>query len=150
VTVGGRLFPGHHHRARFDVREAAGDVRVAFASADGTAAVRAHVRTVAEWRPTTLFADLVQASDFFRRGAVGYSATRSGRCLDRLELRTSQWRVEPVEVCDAYSTFFADPKRFPPGSATLDGALLMRDVPVTWNPLPQLPVANDLAATIAG
>lgn len=150
VTIGGRLFPGHHHRARFDVRETAEDVRVAFTSADGTAAVRAHVRPVHDWTPSTLFADLDQASDFFRRGAVGYSVTRNGPCLDGLELRTSEWRVEPAEIRSAYSTYFDDTTRFPVGSATLDCALLMRDVPVTWHPLPRLPIAEDTAATIAG
>jgi Uncharacterized conserved protein (COG2071) len=150
VTIGGRLFPGHHHRARFAVGETADDVRVAFTSADGTVAVRALVRLVRDWTPTTLFADLDQASDFFRQGAVGYSATRNGHCLDGLELRTGEWRVEPVEIRSAYSTYFDDTTRFPAGSATLDCALLMRNVPVTWNPLPRLPIANDLAVKIAG
>jgi hypothetical protein len=108
---------------------------VAFASADHTAVVRAHARTTREWRATALFADLDEASDFFRRGAAGYSATSDGRCLDGLELQTSAWLVEPVEILTAHSTFFDDTTRFPVGSATLDCALLMRNVPVTWNPL---------------
>jgi hypothetical protein len=30
--------------------------------------------------------------------------------------------------------------QFPAGTATLDSALLMRDVPVTWHALPDMPV----------
>jgi hypothetical protein len=142
VVIGGRLFPGQHHRARFDVHESARDVRVAFSSADRTAAVRAHARTTRGWTATPLFTNLDEASGFFQRGATGYSATSDGRHLDGLELRTSAWQVEPVEIRTAHSTFFDDPTRFPPGSATLDCALLMRNVPVTWNPLPPMPVGG--------
>lgn len=141
VAVGGRLFPGEHHRARFDVRETAQDLRVAFASADGTVAVRTHVRPTREWTATTLFATLDQASDFFRQDDRGYSATSDERCLDGLELQTSAWQVEPAEILDAYSTFFDDTTCFPAGSAALDCALLMRNVPVTWNPLPPMRTA---------
>jgi len=37
VLAGGRLFPGEHHRASFDVRETDRDLHVSFASADGMA-----------------------------------------------------------------------------------------------------------------
>jgi hypothetical protein len=121
---------------------------VGFTSADHTASARVHVRTVDRWSGSRLFASLDEASTFFRRGAIGYSATSDGRCLDGLELRSSAWRVEPVEVLAAESTFFADPKLFPAGSVTLDNALLMRNVPVTWEPLPAirvLPAAGEPA-----
>jgi hypothetical protein len=149
VVIGGRLFPGQHHRARFEVRETADDLQVAFASADRTAAVRAHARTTDEWTATPLFANLDEASDFFRQGATGYSATGDGRRLDGLELKTNAWQVQPVEILAAHSTFFDDPTRFPPGSATLDCALLMRNVPVTWNPLPPMRTGVDRHAVRA-
>jgi hypothetical protein len=40
VIAGGRLFPGEHHRAAFDVHETARDLHVAFDSVDGTAVHR--------------------------------------------------------------------------------------------------------------
>ena len=135
VVIGGRLFPGQHHGARFEVHEMAHELRVGFASVDHAVAVRAHVVPSPDWTASALFATLDDASDFFRRGRAGYSATSSGRWLDGLELQTSAWQVAPVEVRTVQSTFFEDTTRFPPGSATLDCALLMRDVPVTWNPL---------------
>jgi hypothetical protein len=145
TMVGGRLFPGEHHRARFDVRETASDLRVAFAADDSTARVDAHVRTARELPASELFADLGEASEFFRQGCDGYSPTGDGRRLDGLRLRADRWTVEPVEVIAARSSFFDDRTRFPAGTAALDGALLMRDVPVVWNPLPPMRVSRPLA-----
>ncbi|WP_328387430.1 DUF2071 domain-containing protein [Nocardia sp. NBC_00416] len=145
VLAGGRLFPGEHSAARFDVRESAADLHVAYASHDETTRVSVDVRTAERFQGSELFADLAQASDFFRRGSAGFSATRGGRRLDGLELRTDSWHVEPVEVRSVRSTVFDDRDRFPPGSAVLDCALLMREVPVAWHPLP--PMRVDAGAT---
>jgi hypothetical protein len=140
VLAGGRVFPGVHHRARFDVRETAEDLHVAFTGQGESASV--DVRTTPTFGGSALFADLEQASEFFRRDSVGYSATRDAEKLDGLELRTNAWRVEPVEVRSVTSSFFDDRDRFPKGSAVLDCALLMRDVPVTWRPLGPLRVGE--------
>jgi hypothetical protein len=137
VLAGGRLFPGEHHRASFDVSETARDLHVAFASADGTAHVSMDIRVAQRLEGSELFAGLQEASDFFRRGAAGLSATRDSTRrgaggYDGLDLRADRWAVEPAEVRAASSSFFDDARLFPPGSATLDCALLMRDIPATW------------------
>ncbi len=43
VLVGGRLFPGEHHRADFHVSESAEEIRVAFTARDGSADVNVAV-----------------------------------------------------------------------------------------------------------
>jgi hypothetical protein len=141
VLAGGRLFPGEHHRASFDVHETACNQHVAFASTDGTAHVSVDVRVTQQLQGSLLFADLRDASDFFRAGSAGFSATRDSGRLDGLELRADRWVVEPAEVISVCSSFFDDARLFPPGSATIDCALLMREIPVTWNviqPLQQM------------
>lgn len=148
VLAGGRLFPGEHSLARFDVRETAQDLHVAFTSQDKTVSVSVDVRTAERFQGSELFADLAQASDFFRHGSAGFSATRGGQCLDGLELQTNAWQVEPVDIQSVRSTVFDDRDRFPPGTAVLDCALLMRQVPATWRPLPPLRV--DAGSTPAG
>lgn len=148
VLAGGRLFPGEHSLARFDVRETTQDLHVAFASHDEALSVSVDVRTAERFQGSELFADLAQASDFFRHGSAGFSATRGGQYLDGLELQTSSWHVEPVEVCSVRSTVFDDRDRFPPGTAVLDCALLMRQVPVSWHPLP--PLRIDAGSVPAG
>lgn len=147
VLVGGRLFPGEHNWARFDVHETPDDLRVAFTSKDDTTKVSVDVHVVEGFSGSELFADLDQASEFFRHGSVGFSATRDERRLDGLALHTDAWRVVPAEVNSVRSTFFEDRDRFPAGSAVLDNALLMRDVPVTWRPLPSLDPDSGLVTT---
>ncbi|MFG1796350.1 DUF2071 domain-containing protein [Nocardia sp. NPDC049149] len=140
VLAGGRVFPGEHHRATFTVRETTTDLHVAFTSRDDTLSVRVDVRTAAQFHGSTLFASLEQASDFFRHGSTGFSATHTENHLEGLELDTDAWHVEPLDIRDVHSTFFEDQAQFPPGSAELDCALLMRNVPATWNAVapPQL------------
>lgn len=147
VVAGGRLFPGMHHRAIFDVHETANDFQVSLASRDGATGVSVDVGLAEQLRESVLFADLAEASEFFRRGSVGFSTTRDGGRLDGVELATGSWRVEPLEIRDVQSTFFDDRDRFPEGSATLDCALLMRDVPVTWSPVPPMRVGEPLAVS---
>ena len=134
-VIGGRLFPGEYQRARFRSRDTGRELHVSFKSTDGSVAVAVAVEPACGLGPSRLFAGVDQASEFFRNGSVGYSASQGCEHLDGMELRTNAWRVEPVRVQTARSSYFEDPSSFPPGSATLDCALLMRDVPVTWHAL---------------
>lgn len=135
AMIGGRAFPGEYHRARFRVEEAPDRLRVAFDSTDGAASVDVSVETADDLGQSVLFADVDQASAFFQHGSVGYSASCRCDALDGMELRTDAWHVEPVRVISSRSSFFDDPASFPTGSATLDCALLMRNVPVRWHAL---------------
>ncbi|MFI9365566.1 DUF2071 domain-containing protein [Kitasatospora sp. NPDC053057] len=137
--AGGRIFPGEHGRADFEAHETPGQISVALATRDGDTRVDVTVELSDELRGSELFADLTDASRFFRAGAKGFSATSAGPHLDGMELRTNVWHVEAGRVRSAASSFFDDPDRFPPGSATLDCALVMRDVPARWRPLPAMP-----------
>ena len=133
VAAGGRVFPGRLRRAAFDVRETAEDFEVAFAARDGATRVRVDAHLAGRLTGSALFAGLGEASKFFRDGSVGFSPGRDGLRLDGVELHAGSWRVEPLEIRRVTSSFFDDSERFPRGSATLDCALLMRDLPVTWH-----------------
>ncbi|MEU7036026.1 DUF2071 domain-containing protein [Streptomyces sp. NPDC046237] len=134
--AGGRLFPGEHGHADFEVSESADAVRVAFATRDGETRVDVAAEIADSLEGSGLFADLDEASVFFRGGAKGWSATRTGLRLDGMELDTDAWHIEPGRITSARSSFFEDPERFPPGTAELDSVLVMRQVPVRWLPLP--------------
>lgn len=140
VIVGGRLFPGEHHRADFDVSESSDQIHVGFAARDGSAEVSVKVSISDNLEGSELFADVADASAFFERGSVGYSGTHDPTRFDGLALQTNAWRVDPAEVLEAHSSFFADTSAFPAGSAQLDCALVMRQIPVTWEALPSLRV----------
>jgi len=138
VAVGGRLYPGVHHLASFDVAESRSELRVGFAARDGSAAVKVAVRVEERLVGSALFADTAAASAFFEGGALGFSATRDPDRFDGLALETNAWQVEPASVVEARSSFFDDASRFPAGSAEIDCALVMRRVPVTWRALESL------------
>jgi Uncharacterized conserved protein (COG2071) len=132
VAAGGRLLPGVRHRAEFDVAEQADRLRVAYATDDGSTAVDVEVRLARSLDGSVLFGDTGQASDFFRQGALGYSAGRSPDAFEGLELTTDRWRVDPCVVDRAASSFYDDREVFPAGSIELDSALVMRKIPSRW------------------
>jgi hypothetical protein len=142
VLVGGRLYPGVHRHARFDVRESAEELAVSFTSDDGAANVDVRVAVSESLSGSALFADLAEASAFFRLGSIGYSASRKATRYDGLELVTEAWSIGAAAVLHAESSFFEDLATFPTGTAVLDSALLMRRVPARWIAQPQLQAAT--------
>jgi hypothetical protein len=138
IALGGRFYPGEHHRARFHVSETEESIHVAFSAVDGSTDVDVAVRLTQQLAGSALFASVDQASAFFEAGSVGYSATRVDSQFDGLQLQTSAWKVEPAAVTHAHSSFFENRLAFPPGTAQLDSALVMRKVPVDWLPLGRL------------
>jgi hypothetical protein len=133
VAAGGRLFPGLHRHARFDVHEGGGRYHVSLRSDDGQTSVDVEARVAPALARGSVFGSLDEASPFFARGSLGYSpGLRKGE-TDALELRCARWEVDPLQIERARSSFFDDVSRFPAGSAQLDCALLMRDVPHEWH-----------------
>ena len=133
ALAGDRLFPGVHHHATFDVREDESRLHVAMASDDGVTRLSIDARVVDALPAGSVFPDLAAASAFFEGGSLGFSPRRQAGQLDGLELRTKSWRVQPLAVERASSTFFDDRERFPPGAAAFDCALLMRGIEHEWH-----------------
>ena len=138
--AGGRLFPGEHHRARFEVREDASTIDLTMRSNDGEVSVRVRGRPGGLLPSSSCFASLAVASDFFQPGSVGYSVTSERGRLDGIELRTHGWKVEPLQVNDVHSSYFSDPTRFPRGSVEFDCALIMRNLGHEWHSAEDLSV----------
>jgi Uncharacterized conserved protein (COG2071) len=140
TLAGGRLFPGIHQRARFRVEEAGGRYQVALTSLDGRVNVRVAVAVADDLPGGSVFGSVAAASRFFEQGSMGWSVTRRPGVYQGVELRTLGWRMEPARVEAVASSFFDDPHRFPPGTAELDSALLMRDLTSEWYSRGQLTV----------
>lgn len=136
--VGGRVFPGVHHRADFTVTETAEDYQLTMKSRDDATYVRLQARQAKSLPAGSLFGSLAEASDFFARGSAGYSATDTPNCCDGLELFTTSWQVEPLEVLQVESSFFDNQTLFPTGTVEFDCALLMRNIHHEWRSLPQM------------
>ncbi len=138
TLVGGRLFPGLHHRARFAVQESESRWSVQFASVDGTAAVYVDAELADRVPAGSVFGDLAGATEFFRAGAAGFSPAARPGCYDGLELQADRWSLEPLEVRQVSSSLFDDRGQFPAGAAEFDSAFLMREVPHRWVTLPSM------------
>lgn len=132
ALAGGRIFPGEHHHASFTVREDTKQYDIAMRSDDGSAAVHVRATVTDHWPAGSVFASAVEASAFFEAGSLGYSRTKTPGRFDGLELDCDRWAVTPLAVEHATSSYFDDTACFPPGSAELDCALLMHDIPHAW------------------
>lgn len=101
-------------------------------SADGQVRLEVIGRAAVELPPTSVFRTLREASAFFEPGAVGYSATASGRRLDHVVLTTHSWSVAPLAIERVFSSYFADERLFPTGTVSFDCALIMRNIAHEW------------------
>lgn len=129
--AGGRVFPGVHYFAKFDINEGDGRYKVAFKSEDDTSLAITATETN-EWNSESVFEDLSCVSDFFENGSVGYSPEHQPGSYDGLELRAYNWKVSLLDVEDVHSSFFEDTSVFPEGSVKFDNALLMKDIQHEW------------------
>ena len=136
--AGGRLFPGEQEHAAFQVCDEDGRIDFTMRSDDGQMEIRLRGAVSETFPSSSVFASVEEASAFFQTVAVGYAATRKGDHVDGVRLSTDSWAVAPLQVEAVHSSFFADGSRFPTGSALFDCALLMRDIPHEWLPMPEM------------
>jgi Uncharacterized conserved protein (COG2071) len=129
LLAGGRLFPGEHHGAAFNVSEDNGRIQLAMSSNDGKVRVEVDGRSGGALS-SSIFGSLDEASTFFQGGSLGYSATSEAHRLEGLTLHTREWKIEPLTVERVFSSYFAE---LPAGSAEFDCALIMRDVAHEWH-----------------
>lgn len=131
--AGGRLFPGKHHLAKFDVKEDNGHYHIAFTSDDATK-ILIEAKESSLFPANSIFGSLQNASSFFEKGATGYSPLDNK--YQGLQLHTYHWEVQPLEVSEVRSDFFSTEKSFPKGSINFDNALLMKQVKHEWKIMP--------------
>jgi hypothetical protein len=140
AAVGGRLFPGVHHLARFETRETPDRISVTLTAPHTT--VAADVLTTGPWQ-SSLFPTIEDASEFFRRGSVGWSPARHGDELEGLQLNAEAWKVTAGTPLHVASSYF---DALPAGAAILDHVLVMRNVPIQWTS-PKTPADAALMAS---
>ena len=129
AIVGGRLFPGKHYHAKFNVEENDGTYHIDFKSSDDTEILIDATET-SLFSKTSIFETLNNASDFFKDGDLGYSPNKDK--FDGLRLKAYKWEVKPLDVSRVKSSFFENGDFFPKGSVTFDNALLMTNIEHEW------------------
>jgi hypothetical protein len=147
--MAGRVFPGVQHLARFQVEEDAARFHVELFGHHGGVALAVRAHLAARFPTSSVFADLEEASHFFEHGSLGYSESAEPDRFDGIELRSLEWKVEPLAVDHVASSFFDDSERFPSGSVAFDCALLMRNVAHEWHPRKALRPARRMSLASA-
>jgi hypothetical protein len=133
TIVGGWLFPGVHHLAKFNVKEAGGQYHIDFVSADQTG-VSIDAQETDQLNENSIFRTLDNASLFFEKGSLGYSPNKDQ--FDGLQLQTYRWEMRPLSVSKVSSSFFEDQNLFPKESVVFDHALLMTEIEHEWHSVP--------------
>ena len=129
VRLGGHMFPGTHHAARFASQESDDRIAVRMRSVDGAVSVDIAGHPGRELPTTSVFATVEQASRFFSKDSHGLSPRRDGS-LECLELEAFDWAVTPLHLTRVSSSFIRT--NFGNGAA-FDNALLMRNIRHRWH-----------------
>jgi hypothetical protein len=129
TLVGGRLFPGKHYYAKFNVKEGNGNYHIDFKSSDDTETLIDAVESKS-FNDNSIFETLHNASNFFKSGELGYSPNKDK--FEGLKLNAYNWEVQPLEVLNVKSSFFENEEVFPKGSVKFDNALLMTNIEHEW------------------
>lgn len=127
--VGGRIFPGIHHLAEWQIKELEGNYDVAFKSDDNTT-ISIKAKETKIWNKESVFENINCVSNFFEKGSIGYSPGNNK--LEGLELKTFNWEVSLLDVQEVQSSFFENESIFPKGSVKFDNALLMKNIQHEW------------------
>lgn len=129
ALLGGRVFPGRHYYAKFNVEEGNGNYHIDFKSSDDTQILIDATETKL-FTNKSIFETLNNASDFFETGNVGYSPNKDK--FDGLRLKAYTWELKPLDVLNVKSSFFENQAIFPSGSVVFDNALLMTNIEHEW------------------
>ena len=76
----------------------------------------------------SVFDSTDEVSEFFKTGNIGWSSRGDSNKFDAIELKTVEWRMEPLNVKESFSAYFSDTSRFPDGSVEFDSAMIMRNL----------------------
>ncbi len=135
-AVGGKLFPGEHNKANFEVSDTENKIDFAMQSDDGKVSVKLKGEISEQFPENSIFSSLAESSNFFEKGTLGYSVTKSGKHLDGIELAIKHWKVESLAVSFVESSFYNDETIFPKDSISFDHALIMQNISHEWHSAP--------------
>lgn len=137
--LGGRLFPGIHHSARFDVKEGPDSLRMEIETKDRAADVHFQAQTNTPWKSTELFPTFDDAVEFFKKGDCGFSCSLHQGQLEGMRLRTLKWAMEPLGVKAVHAAFYQNLLREGLHGIEFDCALVMRGIPHEWHEMASIP-----------
>lgn len=131
-NLGGKLFPAVFEPSEIEADDAGDSLDVHIRGEDGATQIHFQGKVADEVMPGSVFRSLEEASEFFKLGAIGYSATESEGVYHGVELRALNWHLQPLSIDHMESDYFEDRSRFPEGSIQVDSAFLMRNIEHEW------------------
>ncbi|MEL6804514.1 MAG: DUF2071 domain-containing protein [Bacteroidota bacterium] len=130
--IGGRVFPGLHHRSRFKADESDSHFNIKMkCGSERMIELEASLRD--RFPMESVFRTLGRASRFFAGDQIAYSPRFQKSIFDGVELRCRRWKLEPLQVDFLDSHYFAQRHLFPKGSIYFDHACIMRDIEHEWH-----------------
>lgn len=137
--AGGSIFPGIFDRASFKVEENGTRYKVEIAGNGKQPHVIFDGEETSSFASTSIFSSLDEASEFFSKGAVGYSASKDRSHFQGMELRLLEWQITPLAVNRAFVQLFEDSTSFPKGAVSFDSAMVMKGLKHEWHNIPTIP-----------
>ena len=131
--AGGTIFPGEHNKAHFKIGESEDEIAFTMKSDDRKVSINLKGKVLQEFPGSSVFSSLEDASNFFEKGSLGYSAREKGENLDGIVLDIKDWKVEALDLNFIESSFYDDEMIFPKGSIEFDHALLMKNIAHEWH-----------------
>jgi len=138
--TGGRIFPGLFQMSQFVVKEHDNNYFLEITpKPDKEPMVVFNGEASTQLSEKSIFSNLEVASDFFAKGSIGYSLSANGSHFQGMELRLLEWSIQPMKIKHAAVHLFENTGSFPNGTAKLDSAMLMRNLPHEWHRIPEIP-----------
>lgn len=130
AVLGGRLIEGVLSRASFEVLDSGDRLSI---RVHGPGSLRIEVTARATTSPgSELFRSIEDESEFFQQGPIAYSPNSRRGVLEAVELECPKWVGTPMTVEHFGSSILDDTSTFPPGSWSLDSAMVVRNLNATW------------------
>lgn len=130
--VGGRLFPGVHHAADFDVDETERRFKVRMRSRDGKTYVKVDASLSDHVPVHSVFESVGAASRFFEAGNLGYSPGTRDHQYDGLQCDIHKWGMQPLAIDRLDATLPVGEGLTLSDQSVFDSAFLMRDIRHCW------------------
>ncbi|MUK90756.1 hypothetical protein GMD78_20580 [Ornithinibacillus sp. L9] len=138
TLVGGRLFPGVHKFADFEVSDCNGMVEFSMVSRDKEAEVHISGNECEALPEISVFSSIDEISAFFKGGEDGYSPNPKQNCVQGLCLQTDNWNMKPFMVDNLKTTYMQNKLNIPKEELQFDSVVIMRDVDHTWKKIPSI------------
>jgi hypothetical protein len=126
VLLGGRILPGKHSLAQFQVNETDTDFDVELTSKDNHVHVQTHLSN--EW-DSSLFENWEQASNFYKNSPTGWSPKVNRVGEEGMSLTADNWSVKPAKTTLLKSSFY---DAIPSSDITYDHTLVMQKISSHW------------------